>query len=62
MTKKNYYPRFHRVIRCFAIEVAEGEGDAECPISLVYYVHDERGNLLGKIDEFGVTSENPKDI
>ena len=44
------YPRFHRVIKCFAVEVCEGEGTKEYPMRLAFYVHDEGGKLLGKID------------
>ena len=56
---RKYYPRFHQIIRCFAVEVCEGEGTEESPMALVYYVHDEQGKLLGKIDEFGITSPHP---
>ena len=60
MKDKIYYPRFHRVIKCFAVEVCEGEGTKENPMSLVFYVHDEQGNLLGKIDELGIISPLPQ--
>ena len=48
--KQIEYPRFHKVIRTFAVEVCEGLGTKESPMRLVFYIHTEDGNLLGKID------------
>ena len=48
--KTKSYPRFHRLIKCFACEVCEGEGTGEHPMRLVFYVYDEQGKMIGKID------------
>ena len=47
---KRYYPEFHRLFKGNIVEGCEGEGTQEDPCRLVYYVHDEGGNLLGRLD------------
>lgn len=58
--KKKEHPRYHRTIKCFAIEVCEGLGTVENPMRLVYYVINERGEPLGVIDD--LRAEGVKDI
>ena len=45
-----YYPEFHRLFKGNIVEVCEGRGTSKDPCRLVYYVHDELGNLLGRLD------------
>lgn len=47
---KQYYAEFHRLFKGNIVEVCEGEGTHENPNRLVYYVHDEQGVLLGRLD------------
>ena len=48
--KKEYCREFHRLFKGLIVEVCEGLGTPEDPCRLVYYVHDEEGNLLGRLD------------
>ena len=59
---KKGYPRFHKVIKCFAIEVCEGNGTTEIPMGLVYYIVDEQGNMLGVVDNFKVIEAMNEEI
>ena len=47
---KKYFPEFHRLFKGLIVEVCEGEGIKEDPCRLVYYVHDKKGVLLGRLD------------
>ena len=48
--KQKYYPEFHKLFKGLIVEVCEGLGTPEDPCRLVYYVHDVKGNFLGKLD------------
>jgi len=50
MKDRIYYPEFHRLFKGLIVEVCEGRGVKEDPCRLVYYVHDENGGLIGKLD------------
>ncbi len=50
MTHKTYYPEFHKLFKGLIVEVCEGEGTKEDPCRLVYYVYDEEGINIGKLD------------
>ena len=50
MAYKTYYPEFHRLFKALIVEVCEGLGTEDDVARLVYYVHDEQGNLLGRLD------------
>ena len=50
MNQIQYFPEFHKLFKGIIVEVCEGEGIKEDPCRLGYYVHDEQGNLLGKLD------------
>jgi hypothetical protein len=50
MKIKEYYPEFHRLFKGLIVEVCEGRGTHEDPCRLVYYLHNEEGVLLGRLD------------
>lgn len=50
ITETKYYPEFHRLFLGNVVEVCEGRGTKEDPCRLVYYVHDEKGNFIGRLD------------
>lgn len=53
--KIKYSPEFRRLFKGNIVEVCEGEGTSENVCRLVYYVHDEQGNLLGRLDTLNLT-------
>ena len=58
---KNYYPEFHRLFKGNIVEVCEGLGTVEDPTRLVYYVHDESGVFLGRIDTLPTPTTGKKE-
>jgi len=48
--KTKYYSEFHRLFKGLVVEVCEGEGTKKDPCRLVYYIHTEGGELLGRLD------------
>lgn len=47
---RTYYPEFHKMFKGLIVEVCEGKGTQDDACRLCYYVHDEQGNFIGKID------------
>ena len=47
--KKHDYRNYHRIIKCWAIEVLEGKGTQESTAHIEYYIIDEEGKKIGTI-------------
>jgi len=58
--KTKYYSEFHKLFKGIIVEACEGEGTHEDPCRLVYYVHTEGGELLGRLDTWGKLQINSK--
>jgi hypothetical protein len=56
-----YHPEFHRMFKGLIVEVCEGQGTPEDPCRLVYYVHDEQGLLLGRLDTLKLSPNKEED-
>jgi len=47
---QKYYPEFHRLFKGNIVEVCEGEGTEQDPCKSIYYIYQEDGKFIGRLD------------